>query len=273
MRLADGRGARRWLRAALLVAGLLAGTVALAADDDAAALRSGHELLSRSDAIRNPGRSFRVDVDLFEYRAGALVNSMGLQVFARAGKADERFGNIVRFRQPAQDVGKLMLFQGKDLWFYDPNSRASFRLSPQQRLIGQAANGDVLAVRLTTDYQARLQGRQTITDADRSPRECDHLLLQASTPEAVYARIEYWQDAATAQPVKAKFYGESGQLLKTAFYRKPVMQLGELRPSEVVIIDGLNAKLVTIMRYANYAYQDVPVAWMQRDYLPLFKVH
>lgn len=228
-------------------------------------------LLAKSDQIRNPGRSFRVDVELQEYRDGTRVDDMLLQVFARAEPQEERFGSIVRFVRPSQDAGKLMLFQGKDLWFYDPGSKASFRLSPQQRLMGQAANGDVLAVRLATDYSATLAGRQVIMDASMSERECDHLKLEARTPQAIYTRIEYWQDAETAEPVKARFYSDSGQLLKTAFYRRPEMALGRLRPSEVLIIDGLNAGLVTLMRYSNYAWQDVPAAWLQRDFLPLFR--
>lgn len=228
-------------------------------------------LLALSDEIRHPGRSFRVEVELIEYHSGVAVSAMALQVFARVEPGEDRAGSIVRFSTPAQDVGKLMLFQGRDLWFYDPESKASFRLSPQQRLMGQAANGDVLAVRLATDYDAALVGRRTITDASKAQRETDHLLLDAKTPQAIYARIEYWQDARTAEPVRARFYSDSGQLLKTAFYRRPLAALGRERPSEVLIIDGINANLVTLMRYSNYAWQVVPAAWMQRDFLPRFR--
>ncbi|WOB47934.1 outer membrane lipoprotein-sorting protein [Xanthomonas hydrangeae] len=255
----------RWVTFLALAITLLVPRAAIADELQA------HALLARSDEIRNPGRSFRVDVELLEYRSGAQANTMALQVFARAEPGQDRFGNIVRFAKPVQDMDKLMLFQGKDLWFYDPDSKASFRLSPQQRLMGQAANGDVLAVRLATDYSAALAGRETIIDATKAPRECDHLVLEAKTPQAVYAKIEFWQDATTAEPIKARFYSDSSQLLKTAFYRRPVTSLGRLRPSEVLIIDGLNSSLVTLMRYTNYAWQDVPAAWMQRDFLPRFR--
>lgn len=267
MRRHEPAAARVLRRLLLLALAMLPACPYAAMADDVAS----HALLARSDEIRNPGRSFRVDVELIEYRSGVQANAMALQVFARAEPGEERFGNIVRFVRPVQDMGKLMLFQGKDLWFYDPESKASFRLSPQQRLMGQAANGDVLAVRLATDYTAAYAGREKITDASKAQRESDHLVLDARTPQAVYAKIEYWQDAVTAEPVKARFYSDSGQLLKTAFYRRPVEALGRERPSEVLIIDGLNANLVTLMRYSNYAWQDVPAAWMQRDFLPRFR--
>ncbi|MDN5759397.1 MAG: hypothetical protein L0H59_12860, partial [Tomitella sp.] len=39
---------------------------------------------------------------------------------------------------------------------FDPASQASIRLSPQQRLLGQAANGDVVAANFALDYTAQL---------------------------------------------------------------------------------------------------------------------
>ena len=64
---------------------------------------------------------------------------------------------------------------------------------------------------------------------------------------------------------------ESGHQLKTAYYRKFQPQLGRERPTEVVIIDGLDPSWVTVMRYSDFAWRDVPEAWLQRDYLPRFK--
>ena len=43
------------------------------------------------------------------------------------------------------------------------------------------------------------------------------------------------------------------------------------RPTEVVIIDGLDPAWVTVMRYSQYTWRDTPDAWFQRDYLPRFK--
>jgi hypothetical protein len=38
----------------------------------------------------------------------------------------------------------------------------------------------------------------------------------------------------------------------------------------MVIIDGLNPKSVTILRLSDYAHRNVPVSWMQREFLPRF---
>ncbi|WP_431194829.1 hypothetical protein [Burkholderia cenocepacia] len=42
-------------------------------------------------------------------------------------------------------------------------------------------------------------------------------------------------------------------------------------PTETVIIDGLDPGWVTVMRYTDYAWRDIPDAWLQRAYLARFK--
>jgi len=75
----------------------------------------------------------------------------------------------------------------------------------------------------------------------------------------------------TNKPLKAQFYSESDRLLKTAYYRRFQQELGAQRPTETVIIDGLDPKWVTVMRYSDYAFRSIPDAWLQRDYLPRFR--
>ena len=76
----------------------------------------------------------------------------------------------MRFDQPARDAGKLMLKNGKDLWFYDPGTKSSVRISPQQRLMGEASNGDVITVSFARDYKATHDGEETIADGERKQR-------------------------------------------------------------------------------------------------------
>lgn len=232
---------------------------------------SAQEILAASDAIRNPDRPFGLSVELIEYRNGRQTDGNRLAVYSKADTASGQFRSLIRFVAPARDANKLMLKNGNDLWFYDPASRASIRLSPQQRLLGQAANGDVVTVNLAKDYRAELAAQEDVQDGDRHTRRSNKLSLAASTREVTYHRIEMWLDAANSRPIKARFYTESGQLLKTAYYRRYQQHLGVQRPTETVIIDGLDPNWVTVMRYSDHAYRDIPEAWLQRDYLPRFR--
>lgn len=228
-------------------------------------------ILVASDAVRNPSKPFSVAVTLTEYRSRKQTDSNTLEVYSKADKVGGEYRSLIRFASPPRDANKLLLKNGNDLWFYDPASKASIRLSPQQRLLGQAANGDVVTVNLAKDYKAEFLGEETVADGERVSRRCDHLRLAATSPDVTYDHIEIWIETPSARPVKAHFYAESGRLLKTAYYRKFAPELGMERPTEVVIIDGLDPGWVTVMRYSDYALREVPDAWFQRDYLPRFK--
>ena len=249
---------------AVLVAWLCLAAAACAAPD-------AQSILAASDAVRNPAKPFGVVVTLIEYRNRKQTESNALEVYSKADKTGGQYRTLIRFVDPPRDANKLMLKSGNDLWFFDPASKASIRLSPQQRLLGQAANGDVVTVDLAKDYKAELLGEEEMTDGERVRRRCHKLRLIALSPDVTYHQVEMWIETGSARPVKSLFYAESGRLLKTAYYRKFLPQLGMERPSEVVIIDGLDPNWVTIMRYSDYAWRDVPDAWLQRDYLPRFK--
>lgn len=229
------------------------------------------EILAASDAIRNPGRPFSVTVTLTEYQSGKQVDTSTLVSYSRTNQVGGQFSSLIRFVLPARDAGKLMLKNGNDMWFFDPQSKASVRLSPQQRLLGQAANGDVATVNLARDYKASLAATEDVQDGERVTRKAHKLLLTAAAPDVTYASIEMWVDAVSSQPIKARFFADSSRLLKTAFYRKYEMQLGVERPTETVIIDGLNSRAVTIMRFSNYVARPIPDTWFQRDFLPRFQ--
>ena len=237
----------------------------------AAAAPSADEILVASDAIRNPGRPFSVTVTLTEFQAGKQVDTSTLASYSRTQQQGGQFSSLIRFVLPARDAGKLMLKNGSDMWFYDPVSKASVRLSPQQRLLGQAANGDVATVNLARDYKATLAGEEEIKDGEGRLRKTHKLALAAAAPEVTYANIEMWTDTDSNRPIKARFFAESGRLLKTAYYRKYQPQLGAERPTETVIIDGLNPQSVTIMRFSDYVARAIPDTWMQRDFLPRFQ--
>ena len=254
------RAARACLAAALAALASIAG----AAPD-------AQHILAATDQIRNPERPFSTTVTLTEFQAGKQVDASTLVAYARAQEQGGQFASLVRFVLPQRDSGKLILRNGNDLWFYDPSTKARVRLSPQQRLLGQASNGDVVTVNLAKDYDATLLAEEDVQDGERKTRRSYKLGLKASAPGATYSSIELWVDAENDRPLKARFFAESGQLLKTAYYRRFQAQLGTERPTETVIIDGLNPQSVTLMRFSDYAWRNVPEAWMHPDYLPRFQ--
>lgn len=233
---------------------------------------SAQEMVAGADAIRNPGQPFRVTSTLTDYVGGRPKDKVVLVVFAREDKKTGQFNNLVRYVEPPRDAGKLVLYAGSTLWFYDPSSKAAVRISAQQRLVGQASNGDVLTINMQRDYKAKLVGPETLQDADRQSRTCWHLDLAAGGPDAIYSRIEMWLEQGSYRMVKAKFYSDSGRLLKVAYYRRYAEQLGVQRPTETILIDAIDSSLVTSVASSDMRPQEIPDAWFQRDYLPRLKI-
>ena len=230
--------------------------------------QTAQEIVAATDRVRNPSQPFRTTLRLTEYVHGQERNHDSMVVFAKEDPATRQFRNLVHYLEPARDAGKRVLLDGHSLWFYDPDSKVSVRISAQQRLIGQAAIGDILTVNLAADYTAAVLGTETIEDATRQPRQCWHLDLKASNDQATYNRVEYWVEQGTFYPVKGKFYSDSGRLLKIEYFRNFATRLGVVRPTEAIIIDAVDSSLATTVNLGDFTAQEVPEAWFQRDFLP-----
>jgi len=252
----------------------LSGAAALALTLLAAAAhaQSAQEIIAAADQVRNAGEPFRVTNTLTEYIAGTARSSSTIVVYAKVDKTNGQFRDLVRYIEPPRDAGKMALLDGTVLWFYDPASKASVRISPQQRLIGQAAIGDVLTVNFAVDYTGALVGAETIQDSTRKGRECWHLDMKAANDHATYNRVEYWVEKSTAYPIKIKAYSDSGRLLKILYYGNYTTQLGRVRPTEAIIIDAVDSSLVTRINFGDFQFQEIPETWFQRDYLPRLRI-
>lgn len=232
---------------------------------------TAQEIVVKSDAIRNPSKPFSVMVSLTEYRKGVVKDNASVLVYSMLEKAGGQYKTLVQFRKPTKDVGKLILKNGNVLWFYDPAEKASVRISPQQRLLGQASNGDVVTINFQYDYKAVLKGTEKIMDAEKKERQCYKLFLTAKTPDVTYKNVEYWVDSKTFEPIRGRFYSDSNRLLKTAFYRGYQTQLGVKRPTEILILDGVDTSLITRMNYSSFAFKNIQSSWFDKSYLPRFK--
>lgn len=251
--------------AALFNSGLLA-----AADSAAPAADEIQRILASSDQIRNPPNAFGTEIRVTEYRNRRVAEQGRIRVLAQPDSRIGQYDSLVRIIEPRRDNGKMMLktAEGNEIWFYDPASKSGMRISLQQRLLGQAANGDVVSVNLAGAYRGKPPVREKILDGERRERECWRLDLYDGSPAVTYPSMQYWVEVGSSQPVKAQFHADSGRLLKTAYYRRYQERLGASRPTEVVILDGINKNMVTVLRYSNYESVNVPRSWFTREGLP-----
>jgi len=232
---------------------------------------SAKQILEQSDKVRNPGIPFSTQITLIEYNKGKEVNRSVLKVHSKEQQNGGQYRTLIQFLRPKRDTGKLMLRNGNEIWFYDPAAKNSIRMSAQQRLMGQASTGDVMTSNFALDYRVKLMGEKVIKDASRKPHTTYHLHMTANTGEVAYASADYWVEKGTHYPIKAKFYSKSKRLMKIAYYTNFQNQLGGMRPTQVLIIDGVDTSKVTKLQMSHFKTIKIPEAWFQRSYLPRFK--
>lgn len=203
-------------------------------------------ILARVDQLRNPHQSFTIDVDLTSY-AGSKTESSKYRVYA---KGSDR--SIVEFVAPASDKGKYLLMLRDAMWIYMPSTSRPIRISPLQRLMGQASNGDVARTSFAIDYNATAVAEEML-DGKRAWV----LDLVAKDPAVAYNKVRLWIDASNDRPLRADFHVVSGKLIKRAHYSE----------STVVIDYLLRAGNKTVMRYSNLVSREHADKMFTRDTL------
>jgi outer membrane lipoprotein-sorting protein len=210
-------------------------------------------ILARVDAFRNPLTSFSIDVDLTSYTPDGRHESSKFRVYGRG--TDK---SVVEFVAPATEKGKYLLMLRDAMWIYMPSASRPIRISPLQRLMGQASNGDVARTNFTVDYNVSLAGQ----DGDAWVLE-----LTAKDPGVAYNRVKLWIDRKSGEPARADFFVVSGKLIKRAWYRELGVMNGHRTVTAVEIEDLLKPGNRTMMRYANLAPRDNPEKMFTKDSL------
>jgi len=215
--------------------------------EDAAAI------LAKVDAYRNPLTSFSIDVDVTSIAPDGQHESAKYRVLGRGSDK-----SIVEFVAPATDKGKFLLMLRDAMWIYIPSASRPIRISPLQRLLGQASNGDVARTNFTVDYNPQAvveEGDAYVID------------LVAKDSAVAYNRVKLWVDRTTYQPQRADFYVVSGKLIKRAWYREFGEMAGRHVVTAIEIEDLLRPGNRTVMRYARLQAKDNPDKMFNKESL------
>ena len=223
-------------RTLLLMALLVASAAHAVPDADA--------LLAESDRARGghlPGLAWTIEI--------VSVDSDGetrQTMVALTRNTDTR----VDYTAPEKMKGQFVVMLGRNMWFGRPGLQKPVPISPRQRLIGQASNGDIAATNYRDDYRARVNGEEIVAG-----EPCVVLDLTAKTKNVTYDRIRYRVSIARQVGVKAEFFTVSGKLFKTAaFDYGNALDFGGktyLFVSRMFIVDAINPQNRTTMTYSN----------------------
>ena len=146
--------------------------------------------------------------------------------------------SVAETLEPVRFKGSKLLQVERNMWLTRPGLSKPIPISPRQRMSGQASNGDIAATNYAGDYDAQLNGTETMDG-----ESCYVLDLAAKHKRTTYDKIRYWVSARRVVGIKAEFYSVSGKLLKTARfeYNNTIEHDGKRIPfvSKMTIRDAL----------------------------------
>jgi len=243
------------IQSVLLAGMLFAATSAHAADDVAT-------LLEDADRYRTGQDKLQVETQVTVFnRDGSPDKQRRYTVFVQA---DHK--SLVLMRSPAEQ-GQKVLMLGDDFWLLMPGSQRPLRITPSQKLLGDASTGDIATMSWAQDYSGTLAGEEPcVADDKAAPQPCLHLSLVAARKGVTYQRIELWIGKARHEPIKAELYVQSDKLAKQArfVFDKPA---APTMVTEMLLLDRLSNHKETRVRYLSRQAKAVPEAWLNPMFL------
>jgi hypothetical protein len=159
------------------------------------------DLLQKVDHFRYPWPEFSVEVALQD---GKIKQQW--KVTAREN-GDARVEGVSE-----KEKGRTVLLLKDQMWLLLPNAKHPVKVSPQQRLLGPAAGGDVARFRFSGDYTPTVEKEEIL---DKKPVR--RLTLQATRKSLSYQTATLWM-SQEGIPIQAEFYYASGKLARTAHF-------------------------------------------------------
>ena len=224
-----------------LIAWALVARAATPATVDAVAL------LKRSDAYRNGWPSYVLHVKITNFESGKEDEEALYEVSQKG--TDKTY---VEFMSP-RDKGRHLLMLADDMWIYLPDTSRPVRITPLERLSGDASNGDVARTNYAADY-APVYVRTEKVGAE----ECYVLDLTAKRKGSTYQRVLFWIRTADARPVKAEFYLTSGKHIKSATFDEYSTVNGRSQLRRMTLYDEIRHNSHSVLEYSGIAPRELP---------------
>jgi outer membrane lipoprotein-sorting protein len=204
-------------------------------------------LLKRSDTYRNGWPAYTLNVKITNFESGKSDEESLYRVSQKG--TDKTY---VEFMSP-RDKGRHLLMLGDDMWIYLPDTSRPVRITPLERLSGDASNGDIARTNYAVDYSAAY-----VRDEKLGSENCYVLDLTARRKGATYQRILYWVRVEDARPVRAEFYLTSGKHIKSATFDEYAPASGKMLLRRLTLYDEIRHNSHSVLNYSDAARRDLP---------------
>ncbi|HVN94887.1 MAG TPA: outer membrane lipoprotein-sorting protein [Syntrophorhabdaceae bacterium] len=208
------------------------------------------EILKKADEARGNAEGVEWEILIESIEAGR-EQQRTIRVTAR------NFNSLAEFLAPPNVKGQKILMLDRNMWFAKPGLSKPVPISPRQKLMGGAANGDIASTNYAGDYKIVHASEETFAG-----EPCYLFDLSAIDNRATYDKIKYWISKERLVGLKAEFYTVSGKMFKTAVfeYKNSIVIDGSPREfiSKMIITSAIIKEDVTTMDYRKVSIKKVP---------------
>jgi Outer membrane lipoprotein-sorting protein len=212
------------------------------------------QALKRADEYRLAPGAMRVLTRVESFKSSKLDKERQYLVFLDAGRR-----SLVLSRSPIEKGQKLLML-GDDFWIILPSSQRAIRITPAQKLLGDASIGDIATMSWAEDYDGVEAG-----EAEVNGVPCRRLDVKAQRRGVTYQRIELYVAKLDGRPVQADLYLASEKLAKRATFLVEEVE-GRPQVTLMTLADQIETGRETRIRYLERAHRSVP----DEFYNPMF---
>jgi len=203
-------------------------------------------ILKRADTFRNGWPSYVLHVRITNFEGD---KSDEVKLYEVSQKGTEK--TYVEFMSP-REKGQHLLMLGDDMWVYLPDTSRPIRITPLERLSGDASNGDIARTNYAADYSPVFVRTEMV-----GTEQCNVLELTAKRKGATYQRIIFWVRVEDARPVKAEFYLTSGKHIKSATFDEYASVGGKVQLRRMTLYDEIRHNSHSVLEYSGIAPREL----------------
>ena len=230
---------------------ILLGLIGLIFAYEGAAAMDVHTILKLADELRGnlEGISWEVVVELIENQR--TTDTMTYDIKARG------FDISGMSLAPPKSKGNKLLMSNNNMWFYKSGLSKPIPIAQRQKLMGNAAYGDIASTNYAEDYETT-----PLPDESVNEEECYVFNLKSKKKETTYDVIKYWISKKRLVGIKAEYFTVSGKKFKLSGmeYGNKVVIGGKERPfiSKITIYDELMSGDVTYLNFTRPRFEALP---------------
>lgn len=190
-------------------------------------------ILKKADSFRLPDASAQLDTVVQTLKGGKPDKEKRYLILVRPGGK-----SLVLSRTPGE-AGQKVLMSGDDFWLLIPGSARPMRITPMQKLLGEASTGDIANMTWAGDYAGKV-----VRELEVDGVACLELDLSALRKSLSYQRIVLHVAKSDYRPVHADLFAASDRKIKQARYSVETRD-GRTSVTRMTLIDEIQTSRET----------------------------